>query len=64
MGMTISISGTLSRAADVCKRSRDWKHLEWNLRELQKHLDELYQRRVEPGILEEFFAVWSAPSKE
>lgn len=62
MGMTISAAGVLNRAAEQCKRSREMKHLEWPLRELLKHLDEMYRRRAEPGILDEFFAVWTVPA--
>lgn len=62
--MTISASGVLRRAADQCQRSRDSKHLEFPLRQLLDHLDQLYSRRAEPGILDEFFGVWSVPAMD
>jgi len=61
--MMVSLSGVLVRAAETCNRGGA-QHLDWPLRELLKHLDELYQRRAEPGILEEFFATYVAPSKD
>jgi hypothetical protein len=62
MGMTISLSGVLRRAAEQCKQSRDNKHLEFPLLELLKHLRELREKREQPGIIDEFFAVWSDES--
>lgn len=62
--MTISASGVLERAAQRCERSRDDKYLAFPLRQLLTHLDELYQRRTEAGVLDEFFGVWTVPSMD
>jgi len=63
MSMMVSLSGVLIRAAKTCERNGA-QHLDWPLRELLRHLDEMYQRRAEPGILDEFFAIYVAPSKD
>ena len=57
-----SLSGVLTRAAETCKNGGA-QHLEFPLQELLKNLDEMYRRRAEPGILEEFFALYVAPSE-
>ncbi|MFM9963111.1 MAG: hypothetical protein ACKV2Q_18035 [Planctomycetaceae bacterium] len=62
--MTISVKGVLKRSAGVCKRSRDNKHLEFPLKHLLLNLNELFRRREEPGILEEFFGVWTVDAMD
>jgi hypothetical protein len=58
LGMHISTDGVLLRAAAVCKRSRDWKHLEYMLVQLRDNLDTL---RKQPDLetLQEFFDLWT-----
>ena len=55
VGMVISLPGVLLRAANVCKRSRDLKHLEFMLTELNKHLEIL---RDKPELHAEFFELY------
>ena len=57
--MTISIEGVLIRSAKSCRRNKDSEYLAYSLEKLSKDLHELYARRDEPGILAEFFGVWS-----
>ncbi len=57
--MTISASGVLHRAADRLEKTRDMQHLAWPLRQLYDHLAEMKRRQDEPGILKEFFGIWS-----
>lgn len=56
-GMKISLSGTVGRAADVCKRNRSYSHLEFGLRELEKHIEELRANPTEE-MLGEFLSLW------
>jgi len=57
-GMCCSVSGTLLRAADAVKRTRDSKYLEFGLRELCGHIEQL---RAEPTAenLGEFLSLWT-----
>lgn len=58
--MTISTSGVLLRAAEICKTKRDAKHLDFPLRQLYEHLS-LIKNTPEServAMLERFFAVW------
>ena len=64
MAMTISVEGVLLRAADTCNQGRHNEHLVAPLGKLVDDLNELYLRRTEPKILDEFFGVWSVNSME
>lgn len=54
-GMLVSLPGVLERAADCCKRSRHSKHLEFPIRELLKHLEQV---RANPELVGQFFALY------
>jgi hypothetical protein len=63
MAMQISLPGVLKRAAAVCKRV-DRSGLEFSLEQLLAHLREMRRRKDEPGIVDQFFAVWSDEGHE
>jgi hypothetical protein len=56
-GMVIDLHGVLGRASEVCKKSRDNKHLSWSLDKLAEHICELHK---EPTLetLNEFLSLW------
>lgn len=55
LGMVISLSGVLQRAAGVCKRSRDFRHLEFALKQLNDHIELV---REDPSRIGEFLALY------
>ena len=57
IGMKISLPGILERAAEHCKKSRDWrtKSLANDLQLLLKHIEIV---RAEPFRLQEFLDLW------
>lgn len=55
IGMLVSLPGVLERAAACCGRSRDSRHLEFPLRELLKHLEQV---RAKPELIGQFFALY------
>ena len=52
VGMRCSLSGMLERAAETCKRSRDNKHLEFSLLQLQKHINMLREAKSDEEAVE------------
>ncbi|HRH68851.1 MAG TPA: hypothetical protein PLB89_05020 [Flavobacteriales bacterium] len=61
--MRISLPGVLRRAAAVCKRSREWKHLDPSLMEL---LDDLRHLRENKDLetLRSFYEKWADQEQE
>jgi hypothetical protein len=58
INITISLPGVLERAAEHCKKSRDWrtKTLEYDLLELLKHLEMV---REDHSLVDRFFELYS-----
>lgn len=62
MGMSISASGVLLRAAERLERTRDSNYLGFPLRELYGHLQELKRLHAEgkgAESLDAFFGTWT-----
>lgn len=60
-GMKCSLSGVLDRAAGVVKRSRDYKHLEFSLNQLHKHIEMLRASESDEDALNnlhQFLKLW------
>ena len=57
-GMTISADGVLLRSADCAKRSKQYRQLEFGLRELAKHIEELRSNPT-PEAVGEFLSLWT-----
>lgn len=55
VGMVISLSGVLQRAASACKQSRDFKHLAFSLKQLNEHIELV---RDDPSRIGEFLALY------
>ena len=59
--MVISLSGVLGRAAETCKRSRNSKHLEYDLCLLEKHINTMRRAKNDAEALEfldKFLGLW------
>lgn len=57
-GMTISADGVLLRMADCANRSKGYKQLEFGLRELAEHIEELRSNPT-PEAVGEFLSLWT-----
>lgn len=60
-GMVISLPGVLERAAECCKRSRNYKELSFWLEKLEEHIEQLRESPTDKEAvrrLAQFLNLW------